>query len=238
MSLNPVAPDRATCSTRLDALRRYPDAAVATRVLPVRSGWTPTGSCSPTAARRPSPWWPPSSAAGAGAGVLPPSEGRRRHRGGGPTRTTRAAAWRPVTTRRCVGRGVLRLWPPGRWTRGDAPWWSGSLTKLFACPGLRSATCWRPRRRARRPLSGAPAAVVGQRPGAAPPCPICWRVSTWRLGGTDPGAARRAGRVLAARARAPGLRRQLGPSRRAGLRGRLAPQGWSCATVRISGCRA
>jgi histidinol-phosphate/aromatic aminotransferase/cobyric acid decarboxylase-like protein len=137
-SLNPVAPDVALVVARhLDALRRYPDPDDATRQLAAHMGVDPdrllltNGGAEAIAL----------VAAELGGSVIEP-EFALHPRGTGPR-------WRsnphnpsgllagPAESAEVWDEAFFPL-ATGRWTRGDAgATVVGSLTKLFACPGLR-----------------------------------------------------------------------------------------------------
>ncbi|HVM06162.1 MAG TPA: aminotransferase class I/II-fold pyridoxal phosphate-dependent enzyme [Acidimicrobiales bacterium] len=140
-SLNPAAPDPGPVVARhLDALGRYPDPAAATTALAGAIGVDPrqvlltNGGAEAIAL----------VAAELGGHVVEP-EFALHPRGAGEPR------WRSnphsPTGRLAAGDEVAGVWDEafyalatGRWTRGDAEHGAvvvGSLTKLFACPGLR-----------------------------------------------------------------------------------------------------
>ena len=94
--------------------------------------------------------------------------------GGGRTRRTRSAGW----PRRGDAAAVWdeAFWPlaTGTWTRGDdAAWRLGSLTKLWACPGLRLGYVIAPDGRAAAADRRPPAAVGRQRPRRSPSSSRC-----------------------------------------------------------------
>ena len=136
-SLNPVAPDvTAVVARHLAALRRYPDPTDATCALaaamavdPQRLVLTNGGAEAITLA-----------AAEVGGSVDEPDFSLY-PRGGGPR-------WRSnphsPSGRLAADGDTAGVWDEafyplatGTWTRGDAAWVVGSLTKLLACPGLR-----------------------------------------------------------------------------------------------------
>ena len=178
-SLNPVAPDPGPVVARhLDALSRYPDPGPATSALAAAMGveegrlvLTNGGSeaIALVAGEQPKGWVdePDFSLYRRHLAVVDPQGPRWRSNPHNPTgrlaaTEEEAAVWDEA------------FWPlaTGRWTRGDADRGSivlGSLTKLFACPGLRVGylLCPEPdtaaRIRARQPrwaLNGLAAASV------------------------------------------------------------------------------
>lgn len=146
-SLNPVAPPvPARAARRLDALLRYPDEGAATAALAVALGveaerviLTNGGAeaIAVVAGERGRGWVeePEFSLYARHLPALDPEAGRWRSNPNNPTGELagpdeRAAVWDEA------------FWPltTGTWTRGDADRGAvvvGSLTKLFACPGLR-----------------------------------------------------------------------------------------------------
>ncbi len=145
-SLNPLAPDVAPLVVRAaEGVRRYPEPAEATEALAAALGVDPGrvlltngGAEAIALVARPSPsgvWTTRSSRStpGTWSGSIRPG------RGGARTRTTRPGRWpTPRTGRRSGTRPSIR-WPRGG-GRGATPTAapsSWSLTKLFACPGLR-----------------------------------------------------------------------------------------------------
>jgi histidinol-phosphate/aromatic aminotransferase/cobyric acid decarboxylase-like protein len=146
-SLNPCAPDVvARAVRRLDALRRYPDPAEATLALAVTLGADPdrvvltnggSEAIALVAADVREGWveQPEFSLYGRHLPSLRPGAGRWRSNPRNPTGELagpdeQAAVWDEA------------FWPlaTGTWTRGDADRGAtvvGSLTKTFACPGLR-----------------------------------------------------------------------------------------------------
>ena len=147
MSLNPFAPDVTDLVVdHAASALRYPDADARDRgARGMRWASPPIGSCSRTAARRRSPSSPPSSPCGR---VDEPdfSLYRRHLRDGGRGRAALAVepaqpdgplAPRRRDRRRCGTRPSTRS-PRARGPRGDTDAIVvGSLTKVFACPGLR-----------------------------------------------------------------------------------------------------
>lgn len=144
-SLNPFAPDAAAVAARhLGSLRRYPDAARSTVALADAIGVDPAclvltnGGAEAIALV--------AAELGSGAVVEPEFSLYRRH-----LREVRAGAgrWRsnPSNPLGALAAPTDRaavwdeaFWPlaTGTWTRGDdTSWRLGSLTKLWACPGLR-----------------------------------------------------------------------------------------------------
>ncbi|MFP5319995.1 MAG: aminotransferase class I/II-fold pyridoxal phosphate-dependent enzyme [Acidimicrobiia bacterium] len=147
VSVNPCAPDVArVAARRLDALRRYPDEADATRALaealgvPAARVVLTNGGAEAIAL----------VAAEVGEGWVEPPEFSlyARHL---PVVRPGAGRWRsnprnPLGTLAAAGDSAAvwdeAFWPlaTGTWTRGDAERGAivvGSLTKVFACPGLR-----------------------------------------------------------------------------------------------------
>jgi histidinol-phosphate/aromatic aminotransferase/cobyric acid decarboxylase-like protein len=138
LSLNPAAPDVAGILARhLDAVRRYPDPAAATRALADAIG-TSTGRLLLTNGGAEAI----ALVAGElGGGVADEPEFSVLPRGDGPqwrsnpnNPTGRLA---PSDTRADVWDEAFYPLATGEWTRGDGAVVVGSLTKLFACPGLR-----------------------------------------------------------------------------------------------------
>ncbi len=146
-SLNPVAPDATRhFAHSLDALRRYPDAGAATRALaaamavPATNLLLTNGGAEAIALV--------AAEVGAGEVLEPEFSLYRRHL---PRVVPGAGRWRsnphnptgrlaPVADRAAVWDEAFYPLATGEWTRGDATQGSivlGSLTKLFACPGLR-----------------------------------------------------------------------------------------------------
>lgn len=144
-SLNPFAPDvPAAVAGVLDGLGRYPDAAAATDALAAAIGIDPdrlvlTNGGSEAIALV-------AAELGEGDVVDPEFSLYRRHL---PVVRAGAGRWRSnpsnplgVLAERGEGAAVWdeAFWPlaTGTWTRGDDEAWRlGSLTKLWACPGLR-----------------------------------------------------------------------------------------------------
>ena len=146
-SMNPCAPDvAALAARRLDALHRYPDAAEAAtatatalgvdtdRVLLTNGGSEAIALVAEDAFEG-DVHDPSSPSTGATWQLWAWEAGA-----GGRTRTTPPASWPPPTTKPRSGTRRSGRWPPGR-GRGATPIAGatvlGSLTKLFACPGLR-----------------------------------------------------------------------------------------------------
>jgi len=147
LSLNPSAPDVASlAAAHLDALRRYPDPTGATDALAAAMGADPdrvvltnggAEAISLVAADVGAGWVEPPefSLYARHLPVLDPAAGRWRSNPCNPTGllaapSDTAAVWDEA------------FWPlsTGTWTRGDADRGAfvvGSLTKVFACPGLR-----------------------------------------------------------------------------------------------------
>ena len=141
-SLNPFAPDVARLAAkRLDALRRYPDAASATAALAAAIGVATDRLVLTNGAADAITL----VASIVGGGRLDEPEFSLYPRSGGDA----APLWRsnpnnprgtlaPATAEAAVWDEAF--WPLacGTWTRGDdRAWRIGSLTKLWACPGLR-----------------------------------------------------------------------------------------------------
>ena len=158
MSLNPFAPDVASSAARhLDAVGRYPDRRDATAASLADAIGVRCRPDRPHQRRQ--------------RGHLPRGRGTRRQRGQ-RTRvqlSTHAAAGGPTwrsnphnpTGRLAAPDRVADVWDEafyplatGRWTRGDdGAVVVGSLTKLFACPGLRLGYVVVRRRALASPLS-------------------------------------------------------------------------------------
>jgi histidinol-phosphate/aromatic aminotransferase/cobyric acid decarboxylase-like protein len=148
MSLNPVAPDPSpVIAKHLDALGRYPDARRATNALAQAMGIDPArlvltnGGAEAIAlvASELGRGWveePEFSLYRRYLAVIDPAAARWRSNPHNPTGMLAAADDR-------AGVWDEAFWPlaTGTWTRGDAEIGAvvvGSLTKLFACPGLRA----------------------------------------------------------------------------------------------------
>jgi histidinol-phosphate/aromatic aminotransferase/cobyric acid decarboxylase-like protein len=179
-SLNPVAPDVAPIVARhLDALRRYPDASAATAALaavltvdPSRVVLTNGGAeaIALVAAELGSGWVddPDFSLYRRHLGVLTPDGPRWRSDPHNPT-----GRLAPAAETATVWDEAFYPLATGRWTSGRADAGAvvlGSLTKLFACPGLRVGFVLAPpgddlagriaRRQPRWAVNGLAAAVV------------------------------------------------------------------------------
>ena len=190
------------------------------------------GCCSPTAAPRPSPWWPPSSRpAGSTSRTSPstgatcPSSTRRRPLAVQPPQPDRAAGRARTTPPRCGTRPSGR-WPPGRGHAATAARGRvvvGSLTKLLACPGLRigyvlcPTPTWPPALAARQPRW----AVNGLAAAALPDLLAAVDLPGWAAAIASL-RDQLVGRPPRRPARPAALRRQLGARRRA----RASATGW------------
>lgn len=143
-SLNPVAPDvRRLAASHLDALRRYPDEAVAraalAEVLAVdaeRVVLTNGGAeaIALVAALRPVGWVDEPDFSLYTRHLRELRAGAPRWRSNPHNPSGRLAA---TEEKAAVWDEAFYQLATGRWTRGDGEITVGSLTKLFACPGLR-----------------------------------------------------------------------------------------------------
>ena len=167
---------------------------------------------------------------------------RPTRRAGDRTRRTPSAASPRPTPRRGSGTRRSTRSPPGRWTRGDAGAWRiGSLTKVWACPGLRIGYAIAPDADAAAAPAGPSAPLVRQRAGPRRRRSAGAGRPTRRRGRRR---SRRSG--LGSSTALDGLRprgrrhRQLLGARappRPARRARAARRS-SCATARASGCPA
>ena len=145
LSVNPCAPDvAALAACHLDSLRHYPDAGEAEAALAAVLGVAPdrvlltnggSDAVALVAAQVGAGWVEPPefSLYTRHLARLDPTAGRWRSNPCNPTGllagpSETAAVWDEA------------FWPlaTGTWTRGDAAYVVGSLTKTFACPGLRA----------------------------------------------------------------------------------------------------
>ncbi|MCU1483468.1 MAG: aminotransferase class I/II-fold pyridoxal phosphate-dependent enzyme [Actinomycetia bacterium] len=137
-SLNPVAPDVAPVVARhLDALGRYPDPTEATCALAGAMGVDPARLVLTNGGAE--------AIALVGAelgGTVEEPDFSLYPRAGGPVWRSNPHSPSGLLAPAGATAGVWdeAFYPlaTGRWTRGDAAWVVGSLTKLLACPGLRT----------------------------------------------------------------------------------------------------